>query len=163
MTAYADRFAPAVFALTPDVPEVLTGLGGIGLGAVAVRLASLWVESRKGVPSRAKDTADLMAAGAAFQLALNNAAQGIVADLRSAVERLEAEVEDLKIENERCRTEAEALKQADRERGQQFRSLTQMLIRRGIDLTADDIEGSLIRLEGTGGEVIMTENGGLKP
>jgi hypothetical protein len=38
-----------------------------------------------------------------------------------------------------------------------------MLARRGIDLTADDIEGSLIRLEGDGGEVIMTEQGGLKP
>ena len=55
------------------------------------------------------------------------------------------------------------LKQADRERGQQFRSLTKMLIRRGIELRADDLEGSLIRLEGEGGEVIMTEAGGLKP
>lgn len=144
-------------------PEVLTGLGGAGLGAVAFKLASLWLESRKGIPSKAKDTADLIAASAAFQLALNSAAQGIVGDLRSAVERLEAEIEELKRENERCRTEAEALKQADRERGQQFRSLTQMLARRGIDLTADDIEGSLIRLEGETGEVIMTEAGGVKP
>lgn len=149
--------------MTDSVPEVLTGLGGIGLGAVAFKLASLWLESRKGVPSKAKDTSDLIAASAAFQLALNNAAQGIVADLRTSVERLEAEVEDLKLENERCREEAAALKQAGRERDQQFRSLTQMLARRGIDLTADDIEGSLIRLEGSGGEVIMTEAGGLMP
>ena len=55
------------------------------------------------------------------------------------------------------------LQQADRERGQQFHSLTQRLIRRGIELRADDLEGSLIRLEGAGGEVIMTEAGGLKP
>lgn len=150
-------------SVTPDAPELLTGLGGVGLGAVAFKLASLWLESRRGAPSRAKDTADLIAASAAFQLALNAAAQGIVGDLRDAVERLEAEIEDLKIENERCRSEAEGLKQADRERAQQFRSLTRMLKRRGIDLTADDIEGSLIRLEGEGGEVIMTESGGVKP
>lgn len=149
--------------MTDGVPEILTGLGGMGLGAAAFKLGQLWIESRRGAPSKAKDTADLIAASAAFQLALNNAAQGIVGDLRSAVDRLEAEVEDLKRENERCRAEAESLKQADRERGQQFRSLTQMLARRGIDLTADDIEGSLIRLEGSGGEVVMTEAGGLKP
>lgn len=149
--------------MTPAAPEILTGLGGVGLGAVALKLAQSWLESRRGVPSKAKDAADLMAAGAAFQMALNSAAQGIVGDLRSAVERLEAEIDDLKLENERCRAEAEALKQADRERAQQFRSLTQMLARKGIDLSAVDIEGSLIRLEGDGGQVIMTEAGGVKP
>lgn len=149
--------------MTDSVPEILTGLGGVGLGAAALKVAQMYIDSRRGVPSKAKDTADLIAASAAFQLALNNAAQGIVGDLRSAVDRLEAEVEDLKLENERCRAEAEALKAADRERGQQFRSLTQLLARKGIDLTSADIEGSLIRLEGDHGEVIMTEAGGLKP
>lgn len=147
--------------MTPAAPDLLTGLGGIGIGATLFKLTSLWIESRKGVPSRAKDTADVVAAAAAFQLALNSAAEGIVGDLRDSVRRLEAEIDDLKIENERCRAESEALKQADRERAQQFRSLTRMLARKGIDLSADDIEGSLILLEGDGGEVIMTETGGL--
>ena len=125
-------------ALVMDAaPEVMTGIGGAGLGAVAFKLASLWLESRKGVPSKAKDAADLIAASAAFQAAMNSAAQGIVGDLRNAVERLEAEIEILKSENERCRAEAEALKQAGRERDNQFLGLTQMLERRGIDLSDD--------------------------
>lgn len=138
-----------------DIDGIISGLGGAGVGAIAFRLAQLWIEKRAGAPSKAKDASDLIDATAAFQSALNAAAQGIVGDLRAAVQRLEAEVDDLKIENERCRAESESLKQADRERAQQFRSLTNLLRRKGIDLSAEDLEGSLIHLEGDHGTVIL--------
>lgn len=51
--------------MTPDVPATLTGLGGLGLGALALRLVQIWLESRRGQPSRAKDASDLIAASAA--------------------------------------------------------------------------------------------------
>ena len=132
----------------------LLGVGG-GVGAAVLKLAQIWLEKRGARPSRAKDASDIIAATAAFQLALNAAAEGIVGDLRATVERLEAEVDDLKRENVLCRSEGEVLKQADRERAQQFRSLTNLLRRKGIDLTSGDLEGSLIELEGDKGQVIL--------
>lgn len=137
------------------IEDVLTGLGGAGLGAAVLKLVQIYVEKRATVPSRAKDASDLISATAAFQIALNAAAEGIVSDLRATIERLEADIDDLRVENERCRQESEALKQADRERAQQFGSLTSLLRRKGIDLSAGDIEGSLIELEGDQGLVIL--------
>lgn len=141
--------------MTPVVGEGVALLGGGAIGAALMKLASVWLEGRSKSPSKVKDASDLIAATAAFQAALNTAASGIVGDLRETVERLEAEIENLKMENEKCRQEGEALLQRDRERQQQFSSLTRLLKARGIDLTAEGLEGSLIVLEGDRADVVI--------
>lgn len=141
--------------MTPVVGEGVALLGGGAAGAALMKLVSVWLEGRAKSPSKTKDASELIAATAAFQTALNLAAQGIVGDLRAAIVRLEAEIDDLKLENEKCRRESEALLQRDRERQQQFSSLTTILRKRGIDLSADGLEGSLIKFEGGTDEVVF--------
>ncbi|ADL00707.1 hypothetical protein [Brevundimonas subvibrioides] len=104
----------------------LVGIGG-GVGALAFRVAQIWIEKRAGRPSSTKDAADLVTAAAAFQVALNDAAKGTVADLIANQERLEAEIENLKAENVECRAEGEALRQAARQLEQKLDSLMRQL------------------------------------
>lgn len=112
---------------TAPIGEGLALLASGGVGAAIFKLAQVWVEKRGSAPSKAKDAADIMAATAAFQLALNAAAQGIVGDLRATVDRLEAEIDDLKRENETCRTEGEQLRQNARQLEQKLDSLMRQL------------------------------------
>lgn len=108
--------------------EVTALLGGGGIvGAAAFKLAEVWLSKRASAPSKAKDGADLVSAAAAFQIAMNAAAQGVIGDLRANQERLEAEIEDLKRENEQCRQEGEALRQAARQLEQKLDSLMRQL------------------------------------
>lgn len=113
----------------PNVPigDGIALLASGGVGAAVFKLAQVWIEKRSGRPSKAKDSADIVAASAAFQLALNAAAQGIVGDLRSTVDRLEAEVENLKRDHESCQTENEQLRQAARQLEQKLDSLMRQL------------------------------------
>lgn len=109
------------------IGEGLALLASGGVGAAAFKLVQIFIEKRAGAPSKAKDAADIVAATAAFQLALNAAAQGIVGDLRATVERLEAEIDDLKRENETCRLEGEQLRQNARQLEQKLDSLMRQL------------------------------------
>lgn len=139
--------------------EVTALLGGGGVvGVAALKLAELWLAKRAAAPSKTKDGADLVTAAAAFQIAMNAAAQGVIGDLRANQERLEAEIEDLKRENEQCRQEGESLRQAARQLEQKLDSLMRQL----RDLASTRPGGSLSTavIEMAGGDISVTKTGG---
>lgn len=130
----------------PDVESGLAILASGGVGAAALKLVQIFMESRRGTPSKAKDAADMVAATAAFQIALNTAAQGIVGDLRATVERLEAEIDNLKHENEQCRIEGEQLRQQARGLEQRIDSLLRQLKDPASTLPGGSLSGAVIEL-----------------
>lgn len=123
----------------------ILGVGG-GVGALAFKLAQIWLEKRAAKPSTTKDAADLVSAAAAFQIALNDAAKGTVADLIANQERLEAEIENLKRENAECRVEGEALRQAARQLEQKLDSLMRQLRDPQATRPGGSLSGALIEM-----------------
>lgn len=138
----------------PNVESGIAILASGGVGAAALKLVQIFMEHRRGTPSKAKEAADIMAATAAFQIALNTAAQGIVGDLRATVERLEAEIEDLKHENDRCRIEGEQLRQQARGMEQRIDSLLRQLKDPASTQPGGSLSGAVIEL--AHGDVTVT-------
>ena len=134
-----------------DTLEQIGGLtaivgGGAGIGAFALKMGQLWMEKRAGRPSKGKDAADLVTAAAAFQVALNAAAEGRIGELVADQARLEAEIENLKQENIQCRAEGEALRQAARQLEQKLDSLMRQLRDPAATRPGGVLSGALIEL-----------------
>lgn len=128
------------------VGEGLAVLTAGGFGAAAFRLAQLWLEKRASRPSTSKDAADLVSAAAAFQIALNTAAEGRIAELVANQDRLEAEIDNLKHENEQCRAESEALRQTARALEQKIDSLMRQLRDPASTRPGGALSGAVIEL-----------------
>lgn len=139
--------------------EVTALLGGGGIiGAAALKLGEIWIKNRASAPSKTKDGADLVTAAAAFQVAMNAAAQGVIGDLRANQERLEAEIEDLKRENEQCRQEGEALRQAARQLEQKLDSLMRQLRDPASTRPGGSLASAVIEM--ADGDINITNAGG---
>lgn len=123
--------------------DIMSLFGVGGLLTAAVTGFFLWRSTR---PSRAKDNADLMTGAAAFQAAMNAAAQAVMAELRAEIDALRQRVDELEEENEVCRREAEALRQGGRQMEQKIASLMRVLRQGGIDLPEGPLAGAVVEL-----------------
>lgn len=130
----------------PNTLEALIGVGGAGVGAIALKLAQSWLAERAKRPSPSRDAADLVTAAATFQEALNEAAGGVIAGLVANQQRLEAEIEELKRENEQCRTEGEQLRQQSRGLEQRVDSLLRQLRDPASTQPGGSLSGALIEI-----------------
>lgn len=125
------------------LPELMGALGVGGMLTAGVTGFFLWRSTR---PSQAKDSADLVTAAAAFQAAMNKAAESMVADLRKEIDALRKRVEELEEENEICRREAEALRQGGRQMEQKIQSLMSVLRQGGVDIPGGGLADTVIEL-----------------
>lgn len=121
------------------VAAVVTAAGG---GAGILRLAQLWLERKPTpAPGPATDTAAILAATATFQAALNAAADGVVNRLEAEVENLKrtctaqaARIDQLETAHSECEARTLSLEGQLNERGQQLESLARWFQRNGMDV-----------------------------
>lgn len=66
--------------MMPTLGERAALIGSAVGGGALVKLARAWLETGSKIPSRSTGKAELIAATAAFQIALNSAAEGIVSE-----------------------------------------------------------------------------------
>lgn len=124
------------------MPFALGEFLGAG-GWIAALVAGFWAW-RASRPSKSKDQADLMTAAAAFQAAMNAAAEKMVSSLREEIDGLRSRIEELEVENDTCRREAESLRQNGRQMEQKIQSLMSVLRVGGLDIPGGSLSDTVI-------------------
>jgi regulator of replication initiation timing len=125
----------------PDrVMEVVTALGGAGVGAGVVGGFWAWLRGRPA------GQAALISAAAQLQAAVTEAAKAQVESLRTEIEGLHARIGELERENEQCREEGAALRGELRQQRQTIESLVRQLRDPAATLPGGPLEGALIQL-----------------
>lgn len=137
------------------MPAFVTEFLGAG-GWIAALVAGFWAW-RASRPSQSKDQADLMTAAAAFQAAMNTAAEKMVESLREEIDGLRTRIEELEQENDTCRREAEALRQNGRQMEQKIQSLMSVLRAGGIDIPGGALADTVIELTSESVTVLRPE------
>ncbi|WP_309628218.1 hypothetical protein [Brevundimonas sp.] len=99
----------------PDIgaAEILGGVTLTGVGAGVLRLAQWWLERQGRVPSKTADAADLVTAAAAFQEALNTAAEGQIGALVARIAAIEKSHTECEARCDQLAGEVRALRQSN--------------------------------------------------